>query len=250
MRTILLLIEYDGTGYAGWQVQPNGISVQEVVETALSEVLAQPVRLHSAGRTDAGVHARAMPAHFTTEQDLPLSAFREGVNRFLPEQIAVREAREMPEGFHARFAARSKWYRYTLYRDPIRSPLAVRTSWQVRGEVDLARLEEAVSRVAGRHDFARFRSSSCAARSTVRDIHRASIQEQGKFLHIDIHGSGFLKNMVRMLVGTLVEIARGRRPVADMDGLLALDVDLRAGPTAPPQGLCLMEVDYGAGGPD
>src|SRR5512145_1739249 len=129
MRTILLLLEYDGTGYSGWQLQPNGRSVQGVVEEALVKLLDEPVRLHVAGRTDAGVHARAMPAHFRTSRDLPLSAFRDGLNCLLPDDVAVREARGMSADFHARFQAAGKWYRYTLDRRSVRSPLAGRGSW-------------------------------------------------------------------------------------------------------------------------
>lgn len=244
MRTILLIIEYDGTAYSGWQVQPNGLAVQQVVEDALAHVVGAPVRLHSAGRTDAGVHALAMPAHLHTERNLPLTAFREGVNRFLPDDVAVKEAREMPVDFHARFAARGKWYRYTLYRGAVRSPLKVRRSWHVAGHLDLAAMRQAAQLMIGEHDFRAFRSAACAAKGTVRTLSAVDFNESGELLHIDVRGSGFLKNMVRMLVGTLVEIGRGKRPVADVSRLLTGDSQLRCGATAPPQGLCLMEVRY------
>src|SRR5512139_1938512 len=168
MRTILLILEYDGSAYAGWQLQPNGRSVQAEVEGSLAELLGKPVRLHSAGRTDAGVHARAMPAHFTTTCDLPLRAFRDGLNRLLPADVAVRAVYEMPAGFHARFGAEEKWYRYTIDRRAVRSPLDRRASWQVRGALDLAAMRDAASLLVGEHDFAAFRSSACAARTTVR----------------------------------------------------------------------------------
>lgn len=244
MRTILLLVEYDGTDFAGWQLQPNGRSVQEVVETALASLLGEPVRLHSAGRTDAGVHASVMPAHFTTARDLPLRAFRDGLNRLLPVDVAIYEAYEMPETFHARFSARGKWYRYTIDRRTVRSPLSGRRSWQVRAVLDLAAMREAASRLIGEHDFAAFRTSGCAAKTTVRRIDSIDLVEDETFLHIDVRGSGFLKNMVRMLVGTLVEIGQGKRPAADIDLLLARSQGVRTGATAPPHGLCLMAVDY------
>jgi len=244
MRTILLLLEYDGTDFAGWQLQPNGRSVQEVVETALAELLGEPVRIHAAGRTDAGVHACVMPAHFATERDLPLRAFRDGLNRLLPVDVAVHEAYEMPETFHARFSARGKWYRYTIDRRTVRSPLAGRRSWQVRGALDLAAMREAAALLVGEHDFAAFRTSGCAAKTTVRRLDSIDLVEEGTFLHVDIHGSGFLKNMVRMLIGTLIEIGQGKRPAADIDRLLSREPGVRAGATAPPHGLCLMAVDY------
>lgn len=244
MRTILLILEYDGTDFAGWQLQPNGRSVQAVVETALEELLGEPVRLHSAGRTDAGVHACAMPAHFTTSRNLPLRAFRDGLNRLLPTDVAVYEAYEMPDGFHARFAARGKWYRYTIDRRTVRSPLAGRRSWHVRGELDLAAMRAAAALLVGEHDFAAFRTSGCAARTTVRRLDSVELGEEGSLLHIDVRGSGFLRNMVRMLVGTLVEVGRHKRPAADISLLLSGAAGVRAGATAPPHGLSLMAVEY------
>jgi tRNA pseudouridine38-40 synthase len=244
MRTILLLIEYDGTCFAGWQLQPNGRSVQEVVEGALAELLGEPVRLHSAGRTDAGVHACAMPAHFATERNLPLRAFRDGLNRLLPADVAVHAAYEVPDDFHARYVARAKWYRYSLDRRAVRSPLAARRSWQVRDSLDLVAMRKAAELLVGEHDFAAFRASGCAARTTVRRLDAVDLVEDGTLLHIDVRGSGFLRNMVRMLVGTLIEIGRKKRPATDIARLLANEPGVRAGATAPPHGLCLMSVDY------
>ena len=244
MRTILLIVEYEGTAYCGWQVQPNGLAVQQVVEDALAQLVGEPVRLHSAGRTDAGVHARAMPAHFVTEKPWPLSAFREGVNRFLPADVAIREVREVASDFHARFSASGKWYRYTLYRSNVRSPLTARTAWHLPGQLDLTLMQQAAELLVGHHDFRAFRSSSCAAKTTKRELFTAVIDQQGEFVYFDIRGSGFLKNMVRMLVGTLVEIGQAKRPVDDIPRLLSGDQVLRAGATAPPHGLCLMEVWY------
>ena len=242
MRTILLTLEYRGTSYVGWQIQPNGPSIQAEVERALGELTREPVRIHSSGRTDAGVHARGMLAHFETTSSLPIEAFRDGVNAKLPADIAVREAREMPPGFHARFDAERKWYRYTLYRGKARSPLHAGTSWHLHGELDLDAMRRAAEFFIGRHDFGAFRSSACAAKTTRREIFRIDIATEGDLLHLDFHGSGFLKNMVRMLVGTLVQVGQGRRPAEDVPKLLNGTSGMRAGPTAPPQGLCLMKV--------
>ncbi len=244
MRTILMKIEYDGTAYVGWQVQANGLAVQGVVESALAQILHRQVRIHSSGRTDAGVHARGMAAHFQTESQLPLQAFREGVNRFLPSDVAIRDVREMPEGFHARFSARGKWYRYTIYHHAVRSPLAARTSWHLRGDLDLDQVRQAAGYLIGEHDFKAFRSSSCVARTTVREIFQVEVLADHQFVHIDIRGSGFLKNMVRMLVGTLVEVGQGRRPATDLQKLLQGETGVVCGPTAPAHGLCLQEVWY------
>jgi len=243
-RVICLRIAYDGTDFVGWQVQPTGVSVQQLVEDALARILGQSVRLHSSGRTDAGVHARGMMAHFQTERDLPLSAFREGANRFLPPTVAVQEALEMPSDFHARFDACGKWYRYSIYQGPVRHPLHSRFSWQLRQPLDIPAMGRAATAFVGSHDFASFRSSSCDAKTTVREIFSIELIEEGPLLHIDVRGGGFLKNMVRVMVGTLVEIGQGRRPEEEVTLLLKNPDRTAAGQTAPPQGLCLMSVWY------
>jgi len=244
MKNILLTIEYDGTDFVGWQVQPNGRSVQEVLEMALARVLGAPVRIHSAGRTDAGVHARGMTAHFETASDLPLAAYREGVNRLLPPDVAVREASEAADGFHARFDAQGKWYRYAIYSASVRSPLLGRRAWHLRSALDLEAMVRAARNFVGCHDFAAFRSAGCDARTTVREVFSVQLEQQGELLLIDVRGSGFLRNMVRVMVGTLVEIGMGRRPDSDVPYLLRQGCRQKAGRTAPPQGLCLMEVWY------
>lgn len=244
MSVVRLIIEYDGTSYVGWQRQPNGVSVQKVVEDALAKVCGSQLSLVSSGRTDAGVHARGMVAHFVTQRVLPMAAYREGVNRYLPADIVVREAALVPDDFHARYSARGKWYRYTLYRSPVRSPLAGRYSWHVRGELDLQQMRLAAQRFVGRHDFAGFRSSGCAARTTVREIFSMAVAEAGDMVYIDVHGSGFLRNMVRIMVGTLVEVGRGLRLPEEIGEMLTECCRGKTGVTAPPQGLCLMEVDY------
>jgi len=244
MKTIRLTIEFEGTAYVGWQIQANGLAVQQAVEEALGRVLGEPVRVTSSGRTDAGVHARGMVAHFTTDRELPMSAYRDGVNRFLPSDVAVRDAAEVPSDFHARFSARGKWYRYSLCLSQVRSPLAARTSWHLRGELDEQAMNEAAAAFVGTHDFAAFRAAGCDAATTVREIFSVDLSRQGELLHIDVKGSGFLRNMVRIMVGTLVEIGQGRMGIGDLHCLLLGGAREGAGRTAPPQGLCLMEVWY------
>ncbi len=242
---IRLILEYDGTAYAGWQVQPNGLSLQAVVEEALARITGESLRLHSSGRTDAGVHARGMVVHFTPRRELPLAAYREGLNRLLPPDIAVRVAERVADDFHARFDATGKWYRYTLQTGPVRSPLQARTSWHIRGRLDLDAMRRGAAAFVGRHDFRAFRGAGCEAQTTERSIFSFQIMEQGELLHLDVRGEGFLRNMVRAMVGTLVEIGLGRRPVEDVAARLGDGCRELAGRTAPPQGLCLMEVWYG-----
>jgi tRNA pseudouridine38-40 synthase len=244
MMFVRLVVEFEGTGYVGWQRQPNGLSIQQVVEEALAELLHHPVRVHSSGRTDAGVHARGMVVGFSTPRSLPLSAFREGLNRLLPEDIAVRAADEVDASFHPRFNAAGKWYRYTIYRGVVRSPLHRHFSWYLRPSLDVEAMRTAAEAFVGRHDFSAFRSSSCEAGTTQREVFSCGLLEDGEFLYLDIRGDGFLKNMVRIIAGTLVEIGLKRRPVDDVFQLLQSKDRNRAGRTAPAHGLCLMEVWY------
>lgn len=249
MTTIGLCLEYDGSEYVGWQRQLNGPSIQETVEAALAQLLGHPVRLTSSGRTDAGVHARGMVACFESSRDLPLAAYREGVNRLLPPDIAVREAWVARPAFHPRFDARGKWYRYRIFPSPVRSPLLRRTCWHLRATLDIGEMQRSAVEFVGKHDFAAFRSSGCDAVTTEREIFSADVFEEEGLVIFDVRGSGFLRNMVRVMAGTLVEVGRGRRPVEDIRRLLAGGSREQAGLTAPPQGLCLMEVWYaGEGG--
>ncbi len=244
MRTIRLTIEYDGTNYAGWQIQPNGVAVQQVLENALLQLLGDPVRLRSSGRTDAGVHALAMVASFTTTRELPLRAFVGGCNRFLPADIAVVSAVEATPGFLPIREARLKHYRYTIHNSPVRSPLRRLYSWHVREELDLDAMAEAAKFFVGRHDFAAFRASNCATRTTVRRMDSVTVSRRENTIYIDVIGEGFLKNMVRIMAGTLVDIGRGRFGAGHIETLLRDPDRKKAGVTAPACGLCLMEVIY------
>ncbi len=242
MSRIKLILAYDGTEYVGWQYQPNGMSVQQCLEQAIHQLTGVIHTVYSSGRTDSGVHARGMVCHLTTELNLPLGAWREGLNRYLPDDIAVRQAECVDDEFHARFSARGKRYRYTILRDPVRSPLERTNSWQVKKPLNLEKMELAAQDFLGIHDFASFRTSGCSARTTVREIFSVDLKEEGSLLHIDVCGSGFLRNMVRMMVGTLVQIGRGKRPVDTIKVLLVRQDSAPSPLTAPAQGLCLMEV--------
>ncbi|HEX8960937.1 MAG TPA: tRNA pseudouridine(38-40) synthase TruA [Geobacteraceae bacterium] len=244
MRNIKLIIEYDGTNYAGWQVQPNGLAIQQVMEDALARILGAPARLHSSGRTDAGVHARGMVAAFRTDRDIPLRAFSDGLNSLLPPDIAVKDATEASPEFHPRFDATGKRYRYTVYNGGRRSPLARLYAWHLRGELNMAAMEEGARHFIGEHDFAAFRTAGCAAKTTVRRIDAIALRREGDFIYLDVTGSGFLRNMVRIMAGTLVEVGQGRRSPGVVAALLSGDAGVSPGATAPPHGLCLMEVFY------
>lgn len=244
MNRIRLTIEYDGTAYVGWQSQPVGATIQQSLEKSLHEVARQPVSTVSSGRTDAGVHARAMIVHFDTPVDLPMSAWREGVNRHLPDDIAVQSAEVVPNNFHARYDALAKHYRYTIFHGAVRSPLKSRYSWHIKRNLDVKSMQRAAADMVGRHDFGAFRSSGCDAKTTIRQIYAASFGQHGNVLYFDVVGNGFLRNMVRVIVGTLVEIGTGQRCADVMEELLHNGCRDDSGVTAPPQGLCLMQVWY------
>lgn len=243
MRQIKLTIEYDGTAYVGWQRQPNGLSIQAVMEEAISQRTGEQVVLRSSGRTDAGVHARGMVATFMTERSLPLSAFCEGLNCILPPDIAVKRSEEVSLEFSPRYGAKGKHYRYCIFLAKYRSPLIRNYAWRLDSEIDIHLMRLAADYFVGEHDFAAYRTTGCAASTTVRRIDRIQVERDGDLVWIDVFGSGFLRNMVRIMTGTLVEIGLGKMsPERVRDSLL--DPTLRPGMTAPPQGLCLEEVFY------
>jgi tRNA pseudouridine38-40 synthase len=244
LRTIKLIVEYDGTDYVGWQVQPNGLSVQQVIEEALEKLLGESVRLHSSGRTDSGVHARGMVASFLTGKTLPLRAFSDGLNSILPPDVAIRQADEMPAGFNPRRDAVGKHYRYTIHNAPRRSPLDRLIVWHLRGELNLPAMQQAAAYFIGERDFAAFRASNCNAATTIRRMDSVEVTRSGDYIFIDVKGSGFLKNMVRIMAGTLVGVGQGVLAANSIPGMITAGDRKKAGITAPPQGLCLMEVFY------
>jgi tRNA pseudouridine38-40 synthase len=244
MRTIKLTISYDGTNYAGWQYQPNGLAIQQVMEETLAKILGLQARLYSSGRTDAGVHAEGMVAVFRTDREIPLSAFSDGLNSLLPPDIAVRAAEEALPEFDPRRDAKGKHYRYTILNTHRRSPLCRLYAWHLRGELDIEAMREAARQMTGEKDFAAFRTSGCAARTTVRDVYSVEVTREGDFLRIDVKGSGFLRNMVRIMAGTLVEVGKGKIPLSAVPDFFDGKNGATAGMTAPAHGLCLVEVYY------
>jgi len=244
-RNIKLTVEYDGTGLAGWQRQDNGPTVQEHLETALAEMTRTAVAVIGASRTDAGVHATGAVCNFHTEADIPLHGFRRGLNALLPPAIAVVSADEVPDDFHARFSARGKHYRYTVLARPDRSPLQRDRAWYRSRPIDEAAMRAAAAHLVGEHDFEAFRAAGCSAAHAVRRIARIDVARQGPDrVEIDVLGNAFLRNMVRIVAGTLVEVGEGRRQAAEIPEILASRDRERAGQTAPAHGLCLVEVFY------
>ncbi len=246
VRRVKIALAYDGTNYSGSQLQPTGPTIQSVVEEALGRLLDAPVRIRTAGRTDAGVHAREQVADFADDARRSLETIVKGGNALLPADIRILSAEEVPARFDARRHTTGKEYRYFLHLAPVCSPFFARHAWHIEKPLDLHAMREAMASLIGEHDFTSFRASGCAARDAVRRIDHAALTERHPSLwSIDLRGSGFLRHMVRNIVGTLADVGRGKMAsgrVADL--LLQRDRKL-AGMTAPPQGLFLWEVWYG-----
>jgi len=249
MRTIKLTLQYDGTAYAGFQRQPNGVTVQERLEEALRRVTGDPALKigAAAGRTDAGVHARGQVVHFSTESRVPTEKWPHALNQRLPGDIVAVGAEEVPEGFHARYWAVAKRYRYTIECAPFPSPLHRLYAYHWGRALDLSSVAEAAHLIQGRHDFAAFRSTGGAAKTSVRTVTHLDVVPDGPFIHVDVEADGFLYNMVRIIAGTLLEVAAGRRDLADIRRALETGDRNCAGKTLPPHGLCLESVTYGSG---
>ena len=245
MRHIRLIVEYDGTSLHGWQRQINAPTVQQHLEEALAKLLVHEVAVTGASRTDAGVHARGQVASFYTDRTIPLHGIRRALNSILPSMIAIRDAAEVAEDFHPRFSATGKHYRYTILTRADRSPRWRDRAWHHSDPLRMSPMVEAARALQGEHDFSAFRAAGCSAKTPTRRIDSIAVtRPEPDLLEIDIRGNAFLRNMVRIIVGTLAEVGTGKRPPAQVAEIVASKDRSRAGITAPPQGLELVEVTY------
>lgn len=241
-----ICIEYDGSLFQGWQSQAHGQTVQDHLETALSAIAGDPIRVIAAGRTDSGVHALAQIAHFDTTTMRPLQAWVRGSNALLPTAIAVRWARPVDEAFHARFSALSRSYRYVLFNHPVRPAIQHgRVGWHHR-QLDADLMGKAARCLLGEQDFSSFRSSECQAKTPVKRLYRAEVARHGDYVIFDFRATGFLQHMVRNIVGALIRVGNGRRPAGWMAELLAARDRTHAAPTFAPDGLYFTGVEYAA----
>lgn len=243
---IILIIEYDGTNYHGSQLQANAPTIQGEIEKALKKLTGERIRIKTASRTDAGVHARGQVACFDTASPLPLKSFSDGLNHYLPKDIAVKEAFKTDEPFDVRRRAVSREYRYAILNQAARSPLRQGHSYRVSGELDIAAMQEACRALIGRHDFASFVASEQTARQkrTVRDIFKAAITQDGDMIFFDIVANAFLPHQVRNTVGSLIKVGQGKMTVDEFSGMVQAGTPGLAGPMAPAEGLCLVRVNY------
>ena len=244
MRNLLLEIEYDGTKYAGWQAQKNALSLQEILEKKLSLLLGEKIKLIASGRTDAGVHALAQAANFKTKSSLDEQKILKAINSLLPKDIAVKNIKKIPLTFNARFKAKSKVYRYLVYNCPQRSAFGYKYHWHLSYKLDISLMRREFKKIVGEHNFKSFAASDKRERQMRRKIIGVSLRKKNNFLIIDIEGKSFLYNMVRNIVGTLVEIGRGKLPRGSMSKILKAKDRKKAGPCAPPKGLYLVKVKF------
>ncbi len=238
------VVEYDGTDFSGWQRQDGQRTVQGVVEDAIRQVVGESVFVRAAGRTDAGVHADGQVVSFDLVQPMPAHGLLRGLNSILPPDVALVEVAEAAHDFDARFSARGKVYRYTVWNHFVRSPRRARTAWHVRQVLDLDAIRSTAALLVGEHDFRAFRASDCDRRTTRRVVRRLDVDRQGAIVTFDVEATAFLKNMVRILVGTLIDVGRGRLQPAVVTRMLETGDRTAGGMTAPACGLTLLRVIY------
>jgi len=243
-RNIKLVLAYDGTDFSGWQIQPNHRTIQGLLQGRLREILGEPVELVGAGRTDAGVHASGQVANFRTEREIPLDAFTKGMNSILPPEVRVVSGEEVPPGFHAQKSAAGKEYRYQIFIGEVCPPFVYRYAHHEPRALNVRAMGEGAAHLVGEHDFAAFQSTGSDVKTSVRTIHQAEIHDDKGLLELRFVGTGFLRHMVRAIVGTLLEVGRGVRSSDWVREVLEGGDRSAAGPTASARGLFLVRVHY------
>ena len=243
-RILKISLAYDGTRFVGWQKQASGESIQGLLESALSQLEGAPVVAHGAGRTDAGVHAEGQVASAAVTFAHDSSVVLRALNGVLPDDIRVIAVEDAPPGFHARFSARGKMYRYQIDNRPVADPFMRSYAWHISQPLDLDAMRGAAATLVGTHDFAGFQSTGSDVTTSVRTIARSEVDRRDNLMVYEVEADGFLRHMVRAIVGTLVEIGRGWRPVEGVAAVLERKSRAEAGATAPAHGLTLVKVEY------
>ncbi len=245
MKNVKIIIEYDGTDYHGWQCQADLPTVQKTIEDAIRQITTEDVKITGSGRTDAGVHAIGQVANFFTEAQMDPETLRKALNSTLPRNISIIKAQEVPDGFHAQFSSRSKVYEYRIFNRPHRPALQRNRAWHIQEKLDTKKMREAAAYLEGTHDFSVFAAADITVKTTVRTVKRIHVRKtrEGVIL-IEIEADGFLKRMVRMIAGTLVETGRGKLTPEGFGQILAGGQKTKNVFTAPPSGLFLKKVIY------
>ena len=241
---IKLTVEFDGTNYHGWQFQPNCESIQAVLERAISTFFSAPIRITGSGRTDAGVHALGQVVNFSADKESSPFRIRRALNALTPPDITIKEVDIVSDSFDARRDAQSRVYEYHILNRPTPSPFFTKRAWHLHERLDVDAMREAIACLLGEHDFTSFRAAGCDAAHPVRTIYATSLEQRGELLIFTIEATAFLRHMVRNLVGTLVEVGKRERTPQAFAELLEARDRIKAGKTAPPHGLYLIEVKY------
>lgn len=241
---IKLTVEYDGTNYHGWQIQPAGETIQSVLERAVSTFLGKPTRVKGSGRTDAGVHALGQVVNFFFDQEFDRYRIQRALNALTPVDIIIKEVEAVPDSFDARRDGRARVYEYRILNRSTHSPFHLNRAWHVHEKLDLHAMRQAIRCLEGEHDFSSFRAAGCDAAHPVRKVYRVSLDQRDEILVFTIEATAFLRHMVRNIVGTLVEVGQGLRTADSFAELLEARDRTKAGATAPACGLFLVEVKY------
>ena len=244
IRRVKLTVEYGGTNYAGWQIQPNGDTIQAELEKALVGVTGESIRVHGAGRTDAGVHALGQVAHFDTQSTVPDESFALALNTYLPEDIRVTASESVPMDFHARFSAKGKVYAYHIFNRNTASAVYRNTTCSVKRPLDVSAMKKAAGYFLGEHDFSAFCAANTTVEDKVRTIYSLNVQDELPLITITVEGNGFLYNMVRIIAGTLVDAGLGKLKPEQIEEILQSKQREQASATLPACGLILKEVKY------
>ncbi|HVN95498.1 MAG TPA: tRNA pseudouridine(38-40) synthase TruA [Syntrophorhabdaceae bacterium] len=244
LRNISLVIEYDGAGYHGWQCQPRVATLQETIQAGIGKILNHAVKVYAAGRTDAGVHALGQVINFFTEKTIDLASLMKALNSILPADIRIKRACEVDQSFHARYSAKSKSYVYCIYNARYHSPFQMRYAWHIPYALNVPAMNEAVRQIIGTHDFSSFKKKNEAYKRHEREVLKAWVRRRGAFIYTLIEATGFLRYMVRNIVGTLVLVGEARISENDFRVILDSRDRVNAGATAPPHGLFLRRIRY------
>ncbi len=244
MRNIALVVSYDGTAYHGWQCQPDSITIQQMLQESIENIVNHKVKIYSGGRTDSGVHAFGQTINFFTMSTIELRGLARGLNSHLPPDIRIRDAREVDEHFHARYSAKSKIYIYSILNIPYSSPFYGRYVWHITYGLNVSFMNHAAKLIVGTHDFSAFKKKDEIYQSNVREVIKAGVKKKGDFIYILIEATGFLRYMVRNIVGTLTLVGSGKLTVEDFKNIFESKDREKAGPTAPAKGLFLREIKY------
>ena len=245
MRNIKLTIEYDGKDFNGWQRQPNKLNIQGTIEQAIKSITGEDVELNASGRTDAGVHALGQVANFKTNSQIPIEKFAIAINSRLKKSIVIKKAEEVDERFHSRLNCKRKTYRYIINNSPEGTAIYRYLETHIPQKLNVEKMEKAVKYFIGEHDFKAFKASGTSSKSSVRIIYDAKAYQNGDKIYIELTGNGFLYNMVRIIMGTLINIGLSRNQVSDMEKIIEAKDRTKAGKTVKSCGLYLLSVDYG-----